>query len=603
MTLEELRRIRISYPFDANFLFVVHVDIDRDCVAPVQVFCEANEVDIRSDRVTYMFVSHGMTYDGESNGRIVIHCDTGRRLDPENGFFDHHFVGCPVHSATHAMVEVFYSHRSYIPPHIIEIRDYVNLVDSKIGRMTGENYELVKQLGRVAKRLTNGTGRFVPAQFGIEYLEKVIRQLPEGTSDYFKMIVGLSVLQGYIDNYEKINTRDRLADLREVVVEDPVCQEYENENMIQFLKLEPLMAINDRVDEAYPSRMSINQRLPIGQMMQVLHTYIIVPDKIDGDVASAFAFICRIMHLNPLDRESVTVIEVSGGKTIWDYDKEFLPEQDDLVIHLGTGGYFSAEHLVFDQNANDFPFWTLTECIYQYFYLPEMTRAKMQNMLMMVNHIYGGVRRFAVVESVCEALEAHYQDVCDQIGEVIRFEWNHLAPYHFIMAIENMPKFMRAVQIVKIGYVLIEGFFSALSINKGFQYLTDDAEEVEKDGLMFALIGSDSNESQRLRGYVNQWKKHWDVFISSNPERPTIGITITNECGHVSGMRRLVEVLREMVAKVIGREPLEEEVFIHQNDFVIYINGDFGITPEEVFALAQEHLSRSGEMNKYRNRN
>lgn len=219
-------RTKLNFPSDRKYLLVTHKNPDDDAISSVWLFLKNTKLTLRSPNIRVEFVCPGELYHGPIADDEEMHIfDTGGILQPNQGYWDHHFQNCKFHSATHAVhYHLFPKDRSYARLNIVA---HVNRVDTgnKVNALTEEQWETVKTAQQIM-RDEGGFARVVPNYRGPHYLSELITNFvayDQENSDFEKLAFGIQILNAYEKKFEQDNRTEKLLQKAQVAFSDDIC--------------------------------------------------------------------------------------------------------------------------------------------------------------------------------------------------------------------------------------------------------------------------------------------------------------------------------------------------------------------------------------------
>jgi len=203
------------------YWMVTHNGIDTDNAVSLYLLHKALGLNINNEPGRRLiFVPQGtLCQEKAPDNTMVFHADTGEILDPDKGFFDHHFKGCPFYSAGHAVGDYFWG---------VDIPDdYFGLMQMSIFRDTSGKHggihpdeaEVLHEINDTIRRTANTITKLVcvplypwPPEFS-----RRIANLDPAMSDEEKMIWAMNLLEAYV--------RENAVDLDTKLYVDRQCDE------------------------------------------------------------------------------------------------------------------------------------------------------------------------------------------------------------------------------------------------------------------------------------------------------------------------------------------------------------------------------------------
>ncbi len=196
-----IRRLRDAH----NLHIVTHQDPDQDGAVGALMILKKSGFNLYENRIHWHFVPPGQLLDPDSyksfHGRdVVVHIDTGGRLDLDNLIFDHHYVDCEFHSASEIIFELLFVGEGFNPPKYLKrLVEFVNRIDSghEVGDLEEEVYETIGTLNEMLYEEHGPVGRFVPNLPGPTWFMTLVKNKPSGTPDLLHMVCLVNALQCY----------------------------------------------------------------------------------------------------------------------------------------------------------------------------------------------------------------------------------------------------------------------------------------------------------------------------------------------------------------------------------------------------------------------
>jgi|GEM_PF-2621666 len=187
---------------------VTHEDPDQDGAGAIRLILKKVGISIHQDRVFLHFVPHGTLFDPTTlpeerrptDKDLVIHVDVGDKLDIENLIFDHHYEGCPYHSATAIIFDLLYLGGRYPPGQTtVALVELIDRIDSghEVGDLDDEVYDTIHALNELLREEHGPVGRFEPNLPGPAWFMKLVNNRPTGTPDVIHLFMLIYALECY----------------------------------------------------------------------------------------------------------------------------------------------------------------------------------------------------------------------------------------------------------------------------------------------------------------------------------------------------------------------------------------------------------------------
>lgn len=193
-----LRRLKDCLLAGGILHIVTHADPDQDGAAAAFLIMNKLHLPPNSNHVAFHFLPQGQRLSREEYSAkfhleatdLVIHVDTGGKLDVDELVFDHHFPDCEYHSATDILCELLYVNERHGPSkYIRELTAFVNRIDSghEVGDIAPSVYADIDVLNQLLYESHGPIGKFTPNLPGPQWFMVLVKHKPEGTTDYWHL--------------------------------------------------------------------------------------------------------------------------------------------------------------------------------------------------------------------------------------------------------------------------------------------------------------------------------------------------------------------------------------------------------------------------------
>ncbi|PIR93788.1 hypothetical protein COT97_04495 [Candidatus Falkowbacteria bacterium CG10_big_fil_rev_8_21_14_0_10_39_11] len=610
---------------------VVHTQPDQDCMIPKYLYHYMFDLKVTDPRIHVRFVIPGERYTlqpGESG--FVWHMDTGRDFILSRGNCDHHSnrdyvlypnltdgrvisertevkMPFPFDSTAHIMYELGIKGTDKDTPAIRALIHFNRHADTggRYGRLPQVVFDDVDVANACLAPVVNGLGRFMVENHGPSFFGKLFKSFPSHMSDNEKMLFSHFYIDAFVKSY-KDEPVDGLAELR------------------------PL--ISDQVDDCLPESLAVdcdsNEVDTVGERVDILNGFGFY-DRSESVVAKSYADCCLkddfefchdVMIVLPEIPSLSECFSVALIKRIAEkyphlrFHYRFMVENEDgsfdaydeevsdgnLVIQLNVGGIFDPANFNFDESAADFPYRSLAEALYDWFFIPHFTPVFIKNSIKWITFhsqmIQGAItprlsqQRFAQVEDL-------YRQLVNLHGPMVMFALNHYAPVYMEPAYESM------LQSVTDGgnHLLDDRIFTELTVRMIIYYFDDmtlmsqikgfikeQHRSFISDDINVLIVPASSFETKRIRQIANRrpYNNNFDVMVveyQNQTDDTRFGITILNNGKIYQGTQAIYDEIHR-------RDPSLQRSFMHPEHFVIYLKDETILSLDDLVQITVENL-------------
>lgn len=290
----------------------------------------------------------------------------------------------------------------------------------------------------------------------------------------------------------------------------------------------------------------------------------------------------------------VEFIFVNPGESLPHEDVAVLEMEGCVVAHIDTGGIFDGQNFRFDHHYKGCEAKSATDAVFQTFYDQTKSGKYVRDLVEFVNRVDSGNELDNMGDDDFEALNTLNEMMIESVGQKGRFVAHRKGPIWLNQVIHNRPTdtsdntHMRHMQYLLECYA--QKYKDLFALGQHFEHA--DNVHINVNGLQFSMLRPNTFTPSKLRYYLNRFHHdRIDVFVT---EYRSIEAGGASQFGvtFLSKKKQFVGGITELHAQLVEKVG-QENIFMHHDEWIIYIKGTADITLTGLFALASSVLKRS----------